>query len=151
MGIESVHLARQNGEKAKKILIFFSEHFFWIDSSSSFIFVPASVTARITPLSGMFSRVTLIPGGRNYQFLPTILITFQNLFPYIPPPAIRKIIEAQYQIYHICGTDHQFSIGVLKVCEDPFWYFWTTCNQMRDHFLHHWQCLYHWPARERIF
>ena len=46
----------------------FSALFFLIDSSSSFCFVPASVTTRITPLSGMLSRATSTPGKSVYKY-----------------------------------------------------------------------------------
>ena len=47
---------------------YFDALFFLIDSSRFFCFVPASVTTRITPLSGMLSRVTLTPGKHAWQW-----------------------------------------------------------------------------------
>ena len=63
---------------------YFDALFFLIDSSSSFCFVPASVTTRITPLLGMLSRVTLTPGKSLY--IPEILPWNASSTGSPPPP-----------------------------------------------------------------
>ena len=120
------------------ILIFFSALLFLIASSSSLCFVPASVTTRITPLSGMLFRVTSMPGGMVYipglycKFIFQVLVpglnsrfilqvdrTSKCLFLQILNTTIFELVEARSKFFDIVGLFQKINIRIVETGEHP--------------------------------